>query len=321
MAPMRVLVTGTSGFVGGAVLRSLAAGSAYQPVGASRTPCLGGAWLLSPDLAADGDWSELVRGCDAVVHCAARVHVMGVEGAAGLEMYRRANVGGTLALARQAAAAGVRRFIFISTVKVLGERSLPGAPLTANAVPAPVDAYAISKLEAEQALTELSGTSGMEVVIIRPPLVYGPGVGANFLRLIQWVERGIPLPLGAIRNKRSFVALDNLVDLVRVCVDHPAAANQTFLVSDGEDLSTTELLRRVAQVLGVAARLLPVPRGVVAAVARCVGQAQLSQRLCESLQVDSSAARDCLGWAPVIGVDEGLAQTAAWYRAHCRGRA
>lgn len=314
MAPVRVLVTGASGFVGAAVLRSLASDPAYQAVGVSRTPSLRGFWLLSPDLDAKGDWSELVHGCDAIVHCAARVHVMHDQGAAALDTYRQANVEGTCALASQAAVAGARRFVFISSVKVHGESTAAGRPIRVGDEPRPLDAYSSSKLEAERRLAEIARDSGMEVVIIRPPLVYGPGVKANFLRMMRWVDRGIPLPFGALDNRRSFVALDNLVSLIKLCIEHPAAANQTFLVSDQMDLSTTELLRRMARALGVAPRLLPVPGSIIEFMARWSGHAELAQRLCGSLQVDCSDTCERLGWLPLIDIDEALARTARWFR-------
>lgn len=317
---LRVLVTGASGFVGSAVLRALESDSDFQPIGASREASPSSLRLLSPELGQRADWSELVRGVDVVVHCAARAHVMGEQGMAALPLYRQANVEGTCSLARHAAAAGVRRFVFLSSVKVFGEWSMPGAPFRMVDDPAPADAYALSKLEAERALAVLGRDSGMEVVIIRPPLVYGPGVKANFRTMMRWIDRGIPLPFGAIHNHRSLVALDNLVGLIRLCLVHPSAANQTFLVSDGDDMSTTELLRRMARALGVSPRLLPVPQNVIEVLGRLSGRAQIAQRLCESLHVDCSETRERLGWRPAIDVDEGLARTAAWFRGTQGGR-
>ena len=226
--------------------------------------------------------------------------------------FRRVNVNGTRQLARQAADAGVRRFIFVSSVKVNGEHSLAGRPLTAADAPAPLDPYGISKLEAEQALQALSTETGMEMVIVRPPLVYGPGVKANFGSLLRWLSKGWPLPLGAVHdNRRSLVAVDNLADLLLTCVDHPAAASQTFLASDGEDLSTTELLRRMGQALGKPARLLPVPPALLRWGATALGKADIAQRLLGSLQVDITHTRQTLGWTPPITVDEGLRRAVA----------
>jgi nucleoside-diphosphate-sugar epimerase len=227
-----------------------------------------------------------------------------------LAAFREVNVEGTLNLARQAAASGVKRFIFISSIKVNGEGTEPGTVYTADDVPAPVDPYGISKLEAEQGLRVLAATTGMEVVIIRPVLVYGPGVKANFLSMMRWLYRGVPLPFGAVRNRRSLVAMDNLVDLIVICSDHPAAANQTFLASDGEDVSTTDLLRKLARALGKSAFLVPIPVWLMSGVATLLGRRPLSQRLFGSLQVDISKNRQLLGWTPPVSLDKALSLTA-----------
>jgi nucleoside-diphosphate-sugar epimerase len=223
-----------------------------------------------------------------------------------LQAYRDVNANGTLNLATQAAQAGVRRFVFVSSIKVNGEVTRLGKPFTADDLPSPVDPYGVSKREAERGLHEIEVRTGMEVVIVRPPLVYGPGVKANFAAMMRWVARGIPLPLGAIHNARSMVALDNLVDLLVTCVKHPSAAGQTFLVSDGEDVSTTELLRRTAQTMGKRAPLLPVPAFVLEAGAALVGKRAVAQRLCGSLQVDMAKTQTLLGWRPPLTLDEGL---------------
>ncbi len=227
-----------------------------------------------------------------------------------LAEFRMINVEGTLSLARQAAAASVRRFIFISSIKVNGEGTPVNMPYLAGAQAAPADSYGISKMEAEHGLRALAGETGMEVVIIRPTLVYGPGVKANFLNMMRWLHKGVPLPFGAIHNRRSLVALDNLVDLIVTCVEHPAAANQTFLVGDGEDLSTTELLRRMGVALGKPARLLPVPSRLLEVGAKLLGKQALAHRLCGSLQVDISKTRELLNWTPPVSVDEALRKTA-----------
>jgi len=242
--------------------------------------------------------------------CAARVHIMNDLSADPLAEFRQVNVAGTVALARQAVQAGVRRFVFISTVKVNGESTLPGQPFTADDVPNPSDPYSVSKLEAEEGLRRISRESGLETVIIRPVLVYGPGVKANFLAMMRWMKRGVPLPLGAIHTRRSLVALDNLVDLIMTCVRHPLAANQIFLVSDGEDLSTTALLRRVARSLDRPARLVPVPPRLLGFVASLLGKGDMAQRLCGSLQVDIDKTKALLDWAPPVSVDEGLRRAA-----------
>jgi nucleoside-diphosphate-sugar epimerase len=205
----------------------------------------------------------------------------------------------------------VQRYIFISSIKVNGEGALLGQPYTAENQPAPIDAYGISKREAEDALRQLADQTGMEVVIIRPPLVYGPGVKANFHSMMRWLEKGVPLPLAAIHNKRSFVALDNLVDLIVTCIAHPSAANQTFLAGDGEDLSTTELLHRLGNALGKPAKLFPLPIWLLNAGAMLSGRRDMAQRLCNSLQVDISKTRELLGWQPPVSVDDALKKTAA----------
>jgi UDP-glucose 4-epimerase len=226
-----------------------------------------------------------------------------------LAEYRRVNVGGTTALARQAAAAGVRRFVYVSSIKVNGETTPDGQPFTETHSPAPTDPYGISKLEAEQAVFDVGASTGMEVVVVRPPIVYGAGVKANFLSMMKWLARGVPLPLGAIhQNRRSLVGLDNLVDFLITCLRHPSAANQVFVVSDGEDLSTTELLRRTASALGVSARLVPIPASMLGAGAAMLGKRSAVQRLCGSLQVDISKARSLLAWNPPFTIDEELAR-------------
>jgi nucleoside-diphosphate-sugar epimerase len=223
-----------------------------------------------------------------------------------LKAFREVNVVGTLNLARQAAAAGVKRFIFISSIKVNGEQTPLGQLFFSHDVPSPEDFYGISKHEAEQGLRELAAETGMEVVIIRPPLVYGPDVKGNFANMIKLVGKGLPLPLGAVHNKRSLVALDNLVDLIITCIDHPGAANETFLVSDGEDLSTTQLLQGVAEAMGKPSRLIPVPAGLLKFGATLLGKKALAQRLLGSLQVDISHTQKCLNWTPPLTVKQGL---------------
>ena len=226
--------------------------------------------------------------------------------------FRRVNVDGTLNLGRQAAAAGVRRFVFVSSIKVNGEDTPSGRRFSNGDAPTPQDPYGISKMEAEQGLRQIAADTGMEVVIVRPPLVYGPGVKANFAALMRAVQRGIPLPLTSVtHNRRSFVALDNLVDLLITCIDHPAAANQTFLVSDGEDLSTADLLRRLGSAMEKPARLFPVPPSLLQLGANLLGKGDMAQRLLGNLQVDISHTRQTLGWTPPVSVDEGLRRAVA----------
>jgi nucleoside-diphosphate-sugar epimerase len=266
---------------------------------------------LAPIAAIDAhtDWARALDRVEAVVHLAARAHVLRDEVADPLAAYRAINTAGTLHLARQAAQSGVRRFVFVSTVKVHGEASI--RPLSETMAPAPQGPYAISKHEAEIGLRDIAAQTGMEVVILRPPLVYGPGVKANFAALMRAVARGWPLPLGALDNRRSLVALDNLVDAILTCLEHPAAAQQTFLVSDGEDLSTTALLRRLGLALGRPARLVPVPAALLTVGATLLGRRAMAERLCGNLQVDITKARTLLGWSPPVRVDEGLRRAAA----------
>lgn len=307
----KVLVTGATGFVGRALTRRL---EVEYPVGAvvaavrrldAALPQGVQAFEVG-DLLPTTDWHKALRGVSAVVHCAARAHVMRDEVGDPLGHYRQVNVQGTLGLARQAAQSGVKRFVFVSSIKVNGEGTLPGCPFTADDFPAPLDPYGVSKLEAEQGLREIEAQAGMEVVIVRPPLVYGVGVKANFAAMMRWVARGLPLPLGAINNARSMVALDNLVDLLVRCLEHPAAAGQTFLVSDGEDVSTTQLLQRMGQAMNRPARLLPISVDFLAFTARFLGKTAVAQRLLGSLEVDISKTCEILDWTPPVSVDEGL---------------
>jgi UDP-N-acetyl-alpha-D-quinovosamine dehydrogenase len=308
---LRVLVTGASGFVGTTLTHRLVDERRCDVRGAVRREAgalhAGVDCIVVGDLTPEMNWRQALAGADVAIHLAARVHVMREAAADPLSEFRRVNVASTLNLARQAAMAGVSRFVFLSTVKVNGET---GAYTEADP-PAPEDAYAISKHEAEVGLHQVAAETGMEVVIIRSPMVYGPGVKANFQTLIGAVARGIPLPLGAVHNRRSLLALDNLVDFILACVEHRAAANQTFLVSDGEDLSTTDLIRRLARVLGRPPRMVPVPVSVLRAVASLLGRRDVARRLLGSLQVDTSKARRVLGWVPPISVDEGLRRAVA----------
>jgi len=318
---MLILITGASGFVGQALVRQLASEghhhlrAALRPTAKLPADSSTLEKVIIEELAPDTNWSAALEGMEAVVHCAARVHVMNETAGDPLSEFRRTNVEGTLALARQAQQAGVRRFIFISSIKVNGEETQPGRPFTADDTPAPADPYGISKMEAEQALRELARNGTMEVVVIRPVLVYGPGVKANFLSMIRWLDKGIPLPLGGISsNRRSLVALDNLVDLICVCLSHPDAAGQVFLVSDGEDLSTTAMLRRISLALGKSPFLPSIPASWLMLAARMMGRPGIAQRLCGSLQVDISKNRDLLGWTPRTTVDAAFQKTVEAYR-------
>jgi UDP-glucose 4-epimerase len=278
----------------------------------------GGESVLVADLSSQTDWSQALRDVEVVVHTAARVHVMKETSSDPLVEFRRTNVEGTLALARQAAAAGVRRFVFVSSVKVNGEQTVPGKPFTARDTANPLDPYGISKLEAELGLRQLAAQSGMEFVIVRPALVYGPGVRGNFLTLLRSIHRGVPLPLGAIRNKRSFIALHNLVDLILTCVVHPRAADQLFLAADGEDLSITELATSLGMAMDRPVRLFRVPSSVLEWGAKVLGKEGAFQRVCGWLQVDALEARQRLQWSPVVTATEALCETARSFASTAR---
>lgn len=303
---MRVLLTGATGFVGRAVIARMITDNRFIVRASLRhgTEALppGVECVVTGDLGQDVNWTGALANVDAVVHLAARVHVMRETATNPLTEFRRVNVTGTIALARQAAAAGVRRLVYLSSVKVNGEEGV----FSEEDDPSPDDAYGTSKHEAEVSLRQIAGETGMDVVIVRPPLVYGPGVRANFQALARLVARGVPLPLGAIHNRRSLVALDNLVDFVVTCLLHPSAVNETFLVSDGEDLSTPDLIRRLGLAMNQPVRLIPVPAALLNAAATLMGKRDSASRLTGSLQVDISKARRLLHWSPPISVDEGL---------------
>lgn len=305
---MNVLLTGATGFVGQNLLKRLQQARDFQLTCAVRRQSSehNGREVIVGNLSATTKWHEALQDQQVVIHTAARAHVMIDEVSDPLTEYRKVNVDGTLNLARQAATAGVKRFIFISSIKVNGEQTETGQPFSSHDTPSPEDFYGVSKCEAEQGLRELASETGMEVVIIRPPLVYGPGVKGNFANMIKLVDKGLPLPLGAIHNKRSLVALGNLVDLISTCIDHPNAANETFLVSDGEDLSTTQLLQGVAEAMGKPSRLIPVPSGLLQFGAILLGKKAVAQRLLGSLQVDISHTQERLNWTPPLTVKQGL---------------
>ncbi len=304
-----LLVTGANGFVGRGLCAELLRRQYFvmgTVRGEPKNIMPGYVEIQIADIGPEENWATMLRDVDVIAHVAARAHVMRDTATDPLAAFRAVNVGGTLNLARQAAASGVKRFVFISSVKVNGEATQLGQAFIETDAPAPQDAYGVTKHEAEQGLRQIATDTGMEVVIIRPPLVYGPGVKANFATLMRALQRGWPLPLSEVHNQRSFVALDNLVDLIVMCITHPQAANQTFLVSDGQDLSTTELVRGMAHAANVQARLLPVPVWALQAGARLLGKTDAVQRLCGNLQVDISKARQLLGWVPPVSVEEGL---------------
>jgi len=313
----QILLTGASGFVGKALLTALIADKKHLICPSRRPLDTLAAGVSNPqikDLSAITDWSPLLFNVDVVIHCAARVHVMHESVDNPLALFREVNVAATMRLAEQAALAGAKQFIFISSVKVNGEATQPGHPYTETTPSHAHDPYGISKCEAESALLALGVQRGMSVTIIRPPLIYGPGVKANFASMLQWVKKGIPLPFGSIHNKRSFVYLENLVSLVLCCLGNPRAAQQVFLVSDGHDLSTTELLQLCAQAMHVRSRLLPFPTALLILFANLARRPAITDRLCGTLQVDISKAKQLLGWTPPYSVAQGLSATIAAFQ-------
>lgn len=300
----RVLITGHTGFVGQALVEKLKS-KKIRLIG-RRLLENQTAEFLKKEFNADEQFADCLDGVSVVIHAAARVHVMSDTATDPLEAYRAVNVAGSLNLARQAASSGVKRFIFISSIKVNGEGTSLGKPYTPFDPTNTLDPYGISKAEAEFGLKQIAADTGIEVVIIRPPLVYGPGVKANFAAMMKLAKKNLPLPLGAIHNKRSLVALDNLVDLIVTCIDHPNAANQTFLVSDDQDVSTTELLQLMTRGAGKKPWLLPVPTSWLRFVGKLTGKSAVIDRLCGNLQVDISHTKETLGWKPPITVEEGI---------------
>jgi UDP-N-acetyl-alpha-D-quinovosamine dehydrogenase len=305
---MRMLITGANGFVGRALCIHLAA-SSHAVCSAVRALSGLPEEVVVGSINKNTDWRAALAGCNAVIHLAARVHIMNDTEQDPLALYRATNTEATLNLARQAAQSGVKRFVFISTIKVNGEGR--DAPYREIDEPAPEDAYAISKWEAEQGLQRIAQETGLEIVILRPPLVYGPGVKANFLRLMRTVASGWPLPLGGIHNKRSLLYLGNFVDAIRLCLEHPDAAGQTFLLDDGQAVSTPELIRAVAQAMGRPARMLAVPVVALEWMGILLGKRAAVTRLTGSLYVDGTAIRTRLGWAPPFSMEAGLAATVA----------
>lgn len=308
---MRILVTGASGFVGQSLCASLHKGG-YKVIAAARSENISNnnyVQKIVNSINGETDWSGTIANVDMVIHLAARVHVMNETASNPLEEFRKVNVSGALNLARQAAKSGVKRFIFVSSVKVNGESTHVGQLFRESDMPNPQDAYGISKYEAEQSLLKIAQETGMQVVIIRPPIVYGPGVKANFAKMIHMVKLGFPLPLGSINNQRSLVYVGNLVDFIMHCITHPHAANQIFMVSDGVDVSTTALLKACAKALGVETKLIPIPQKILEAMLKLVGKNMVAQRLFSNLQVDISKAQQLLGWTPPYTMEEGLLAT------------
>ncbi len=308
---MKILITGASGFLGRNLSASLATQN-HRVVGVVRNTDLKSEHIqLAFVTLIDGatDWKKIVAGCDVVIHAAARVHIQQeVNSPETINLYHLTNVDGTLNLARQAAAHGVKRFIFISTIKVNGEGTALGHPYRATDVPNPQDPYGVSKLKAEIGLRQIAEQTGMEVVIIRPPLIYGRGVKGNFQTLLRAVNNRIPLPFGSIiSNRRSFVGIDNLISLISVCLSHPGAANKTFLVSDNEDVSTADLIKRLGKAINRSPVLLPIPLNYLNGLLGLIGKSQAFEKIAGTLQVDMSATYEQLDWQPIISLDEGLA--------------
>lgn len=314
---MRTLVSGANGFVGQALCKRMVA-DGMQVIGTVRSANeadklpKGVSIFLIKSIGRDTDWSDALAEVDTVVHLAARVHVMNDTSSDPLSAFRQVNVAGTERLARMAAATGIKRFVYISSIKVNGEGR--DRPFTEQDLPAPDDPYGLSKWEAEQILHRVAKETGLEVVILRPPLIYGPGVKANFFNLLKFLDRSIPLPLSSVNNRRSLIYVGNLVDTIIACLTHPMAVGQTYLVSDDEDVSTPELIRRVAAALGRPARLFPFPPSLMLLAGKLLGKMDAVERLVSSLTIDSSKIRLDLGWKPPYTMDQGLRETMAWYR-------
>lgn len=311
---MKVLVTGANGFVGSwlcdvlqreghEVVRAIRSGECTNPLHHH---------IVIGDMDGGTDWLPALAGVEVVIHTAARVHVLHESVTDPLSEFRHVNIDATVRLAEQAAESGVQRFIFISTIGVLGNYST--TPMDEHRTPNPPNAYSASKREAEVRLMQVADRTALQAVIVRPPLVYGPGVKANFLRLMQAVDKGMLLPFGRVRNKRDFISIENLCQLVMLCLDHPAAANQIFVVADGEPISTPALIRKLARLMEKPARLLPVPRWLLWQGAKFMRKERLYHSICSSLRIDTSHARTLLGWQPAQSFDEGLRQTVEWYK-------
>ena len=316
-ASLRILVTGADGFIGSLLCPYLQS-SGYsvrravwkaQPSHDSTAD-----WVIVGDIGPDTDWSNALKHVDAIIHLAGRAHVLRETALNPLDEFRRVNVGGTIQLATMAAENGIKRLVFISSIGVNGNSAPKNSPFTEHAPPAPTLPYAISKWEAEQALHSIATKSDLGIVVVRPPLVYGPSVPGNFLRLLRLANYGFPLPLGNIKNCRSFVSRTNLISFLHRCIEYPNAAGEIFLISDSEDVSTTQLIRKISHHLERPARLIPIPNSLANICGSILGKEHTVDQLWGSLVVDSSKARQLLDWEPPISMDEELALTAQWFK-------
>lgn len=311
---MRLLVTGSRGFVSSQLIGKAIKGH-FECISHVRSGLNNGDFVA--DISKSVDWSPALIGVDVVVHCAARVHQMTESQSPEdvLASYREVNTLGTLNLARQAAQSGVKRFVFLSSIKVNGEKTEKGEAFKPTLADSPADPYGLSKYEAEVGLKTIADETGLEVVIIRPPLVYGPGVKANFEAMMKLMRKGIPLPFGAINNQRSLVYIDNLVSLILTCCEHPDAANRTFLVSDNDDVSTTRLMKQIAISMGRSSRLVPIPQSVIEVGAKMLGKSHLSDRLCGNLQLNITETINTLSWKPPVSFEKGIHDTVSAFLA------
>lgn len=315
---MHIAITGANGFLGKALVAATATNQEHVVAALVRRQSAhqhpGAKYTVIGDISPITNWLPSLLNVDVVIHTAARVHIIQDSMLDPLNEYRQANVVSALNLAHQAAQSGIKRFIYISSIKANGEHTSAGSPFFADSTPNPIDPYGVSKLEAEIGLYAIGRKTGMEIVCIRPPLVYGPGVKGNFLKMLRYLSQGVPLPIGAITNLRSFVACDNLVDLIITCCDHAAAANQTFLVSDDEDVSTKELFGRLGAALNKPARILSFPPTFLWWGARITGKKNLAHRLFGNLQIDILKTKNLLDWSPPVSMDKGLKLTADWFK-------